>query len=174
MNIQVFKFFAEEEHASDYDKLFYWFMTKILRNGGITNNYTIANYDLKLLLRGHGKAIMTKETLPESVSKFFDVFFVTEPRQVIRLNKHSLSYFRVQNNELLCSSKDVVITDPKVQRVYLYLLGVFAGSNSMYYDDKYYGLGDFGDKEYHSKTRNLSRLELFELINGTYLDPEEL
>jgi hypothetical protein len=170
MKAQVYKFLAEEG-LTDREKLFFWFMTKVLEDGGVVTTYTIANYDLKILLRGHsiGEFLMT--SIPPAVKKWFDIYFVTPPRQIIRLNKQALKHFIFNKKQgIVCSKVDVEFTDPKVQTMYVYLLGVFAGSNSLYYDEKFFGVGDSTDRNYHNDTRNLQRLEMNALLNGTFMD----
>lgn len=166
MKIPVYKFFAEEG-LTDHEKLFFWFMTKVLIDGGPSTSYTIANFDIKVLLKGSvDNANYTKESLPDSVNKWFDIYFVTTPRNIIKLNDEALKHFQKFGDVIRCGKVEVKITDPKVQRLYTYLLGLFAGSNSLYYDEKCFGIGDIPNNRYNHESKNLSKLELSTLLNG--------
>ena len=173
MNVQVYSF-LETEGVSDQTILFYWFMSRILSMGGLEENYTISNYDLKVLLRGHSMGEFTANSVPSYVSRYFDIGFVTRARQSIKLNKKTLEERKVSNGKKLGKLIDVKITDQKVIAMHLYLLGVLAGSDSMFYEAKYFGLGDKTDREYHEKSKVLTRHEIAELLNGAQVDTGKL
>ena len=173
MNVQVYNFLAEED-VNDQTMLFYWFMSKILSTGGLDEVYTLANYDLKVLLRGHSTGEFSVNSIPDYIRKFFEIGFVTKSRQTIKLNKETLRDRRVVQGKVYGKLVDVSITEPKVIAMYLYLLGVFAGSETMFYEDKYFGLGNKDDSKYHQLSKVLTRHEISSLLNEAQVDTREL
>ena len=173
MKVALYSFF-EIEGLNDQAKLFYWFMSKIMSEGGIDQVYTISNYDLKVLLRGHSSGEFTKNSVPDHVNNHFRVGFVSGARQTIQLNKEILNDRRTVKGKILGKIIEIELTEPKVVAMYLYLLGVFAGAGNMFYEEKYFGLGDKDDSQYHTLSKVLTRQEISSLLNGAQVDTAQL
>jgi len=174
MKLQIYRFLTEVE-SNDNEKLFFWFMTKIIKEAEDPSlEFTLSKYDLQVILKGKNIGAFTSKSVSDVVRQFFDIGFVTESRLIIRLTPSALSNFALYADKLVTGTEEVSVEDPKVKAIHLYLLGIFAGSSSMFYEDKFWGIGNYEDKDYHKATRKLDRYEISELLNGESVDTREL
>lgn len=176
MKVQVYNFLAEEQ-ATDHEKLFFWFITKIFKLGGAHVEYTIASYDLHILLLGRKSNGLINNLITPLMKKYFEFYFVTEERLIIRLKPNYLkSRFQSYRGgtEWRCPLESVEITKQSAVTLYVYILGLFAGSDSMFYDATLFGIGDLQIK-YENQSKNLTKLELGSLLDhAAHVDPTKL
>lgn len=165
MKVEVFKFLAEEEYT-DNEKLFFWFMTKIIDLEGPDQIYTLSKYDLVAMLRGTAMGAYVAKSVPARVKEWFNIGFVTDARLTITLTPKAQKYFVTKKGVPLCGKNVIELKDQSTIARYLYLLGVFSATNEMFYDDIFWGIGKHTDREYHHKTKRLSRIEITELLNA--------
>ena len=165
MEIEVFRFLTDNEYT-DREKLFFWFMTKIVQESDPTDVFTIAKYDFVAIVRGSSSGEYSKKAITDNIKEWFRIGFVTDARITIELTSKAIEYFRSLKGNLVCGTESITITEGDVRAMYLYLLGILNGSNDLFYEDKFWGVGDHADNQYHRKTRVLGRIEIQTLLNA--------
>ena len=167
MKLEAYRFFENEE-LTDQEKLFAWFVTEMFKreDNPFGLRYTLSVYDLKVILRGSTSGEFTPRTICNGIAKYVDVGFITAARATITLTPRAKKSFVTRKEFYKCSTAELEITDQKVINIYVYLLGVMAGSTSMFNDDKYFGQSNHTDSTYHKNTKKLGRLQIGELLNA--------
>ena len=167
MQVEVFRFLAGDENT-DRERLFFWFMTKIIGLADAQDEFTMAKYDFIAIVRGSSTGAFTTKSVSKNIKKWFRIGFVSEGRLTIRLTEEALSYFVVsKGHRLACSPELVELSDPSVKAMYMYLLGTLNASPDMFYEGEYWGLGDISDLKYHQLTKLLDRVEIQEVLNAS-------
>ena len=166
MKLEAYRFF-EDDILNDQEKVFAWFFTKIHgMDSDIDASYTIAKYDLQMILRGSCSGAFAVNNINKDVTKWVNIGFVNDTRAILILSRKAKQVFRHYKGDMLCGKKCLEITSEKAIRLHYYLLGILNASNDMFYEASNFGQGNVDAAYYRTSTKLLNHIEIRELMNA--------
>ena len=167
MKIKLLTVFQGLE-LTDQEKVFMFFVTKILQENGFLEDYVMHTLDAKILMLGKGAHChLTHNTISKEIQKVLKFAIYSDRKIGFTLTKEAREWLRLNGDSRYCGIFHDEIQDPQAQRIYLYMLGATAHAENLVVEGTGTGGIEVGASYHH---RKIDRVDLSSLINVEELD----